>query len=509
MDWDYRKIRKRSWNTAFKKGFKSWWLLVCIIFIFAFIGASDTSQATIIDAADQIVGLDNPAMVKNVEILQEYVAGSSIVEKIPFVTSEFAVTIIESLSKDATWIIQLFGANMAYFQRNQGEIIFFMSVAAIITMCVRFFIQNTALIGRHRYVMENRFHKKMKIRRIFAPYHLKNLPNIIWVSFRYNITLMLWYFTIIGGIYKTYQYSMIPYILAENPNVKWREARKLSTIMTKGYKWKMFCTQLSYIYIWILKPVPIAGICITVPLEVQLNADFYFFLREKMLYSDHSGYFIERVFDEAPYVERKDGFEINEDSYLLKNLVSDKAADKTGKREYLLTDFIMMFFIFCFIGWLWEVGLYIVRDHQLVNRGVMYGPWLPIYGSGGAAIIFLLNRFKEKWSKLFVLTIVLCGALEYMSSLLLDFIYNVSYWDYKDMFLNLNGRICFAGLLAFGLGGMFGVYVGAPKIKMYMSILSRKKQIALCLILTGLFAADLICCALFGFNSGSGVGGEI
>ena len=62
--------------------------------------------------------------------------------------------------------------------------------------------------------------------------------------------------------------------------------------------------------------------------------------------------------------------------------------------KYKLTDFIVMFFAFCLVGWLWEVGLHLVKDHVFVNRGMMYGPWIPIYGFGGVFIIFFLNRFK-------------------------------------------------------------------------------------------------------------------
>ena len=58
---------------------------------------------------------------------------------------------------------------------------------------------------------------------------------------------------LIPGIYKTFQYAMVPYILAENPSVTWKEARELSKQMTKGYKWKMFLVRLSYVNIWILE----------------------------------------------------------------------------------------------------------------------------------------------------------------------------------------------------------------------------------------------------------------
>ena len=56
---------------------------------------------------------------------------------------------------------------------------------------------------------------------------------------------------------------------------------------------------------------------------------------------------------------------------------------------------ICFFFTFSFAGWLWEVFLHVYLDHALVNRGVLYGPWLPIYGFG-VLILFLLRRFAKK-----------------------------------------------------------------------------------------------------------------
>lgn len=101
----------------------------------------------------------------------------------------------------------------------------------------------------------------------------------------------------------------------------------------------------------------------------------------------------------------------------------------------------------------------------------------------------------------------ICGVLEYIASWILDFFFNSHYWNYKKFFLNLNGRICLVGLLAFGIGSLFGVYIAAPKLSRFMHKKSRKTQILICAVLSTAFIIDLICCALFGFNAGSGVGG--
>lgn len=68
------------------------------------------------------------------------------------------------------------------------------------------------------------------------------------------------------------------------------------------------------------------------------------------------------------------------------------------------------------MGWVWEVSLHLITDGVFVNRGVLHGPWLPIYGTGGVMILAVLNKFREKPLVEFLLTIVLCGCVEYFTS---------------------------------------------------------------------------------------------
>ena len=50
-----------------------------------------------------------------------------------------------------------------------------------------------------------------------------------------------------------------------------------------------------------------------------------------------------------------------------------------------------MFFGFCLVGWLWEVTLHLITHGEFVNRGMLHGPWLPIYGGGVVMIAVLLG----------------------------------------------------------------------------------------------------------------------
>ena len=162
-------------------------------------------------------------------------------------------------------------------------------------------------------------------------------------------------------------------------------------------------------------------------------------------------------------------------------------------RKYSIWSLIAMFFIFAIIGWVWEVILHIIVDGEFVKRGVLHGPWLPIYGYGGILILTVLNKFRDKPLIQFLTIIVLCGTIEYFTAVYLDYAYNgQKWWDYTGYFLNLHGKICAEGLLVFGLGGIAVVYIGAPLLDNIIQKIDRKKLITVCCILLVLFIFDNI-----------------
>lgn len=171
-----------------------------------------------------------------------------------------------------------------------------------------------------------------------------------------------------------------------------------------------------------------------------------------------------------------------------------KVGDNCEKNSESLCSMVMIFFSMSLTGWLWEVGLHLITDGSFVNRGFLHGPWLPIYGSGSVLILVFLNKLRKRPLLEFLSIILLCGCIEYYISWLLEQIYDgKKWWDYSDYFLNLNGRICAEGLLAFGFGGMLLVYVVAPLLDHAFRRIPKKVLVTVCLILILLFCADLIC----------------
>lgn len=157
--------------------------------------------------------------------------------------------------------------------------------------------------------------------------------------------------------------------------------------------------------------------------------------------------------------------------------------------------YTLLFFGLSFVGWLWEVLIYLVRDGNFVNRGVLTGPWLPIYGAGGILLTLLLGKNERKPWKVFLLSLLSCSALEYLAGWYLEEYWSVRWWDYSGSFCNLNGRICLTGSLLFGAGGLLLVCYAVPFVRnLYRKICTKasgRRAVALAaVILLFLFAAD-------------------
>lgn len=159
-------------------------------------------------------------------------------------------------------------------------------------------------------------------------------------------------------------------------------------------------------------------------------------------------------------------------------------------RSYPVWVLILLFILFCFIGWSWEVALHMIQTGQFANRGTLHGPWLPIYGTGGIVVLIFCSRFRWNPMLEFFTAMLLCGILEYTSALYLETRYHQKWWSYEGYFLNLHGRICAEGLLVFGVGCCVIVYLVAPVFDYMLSKVRTSVLIGLSAVLFAAYWAD-------------------
>lgn len=124
--------------------------------------------------------------------------------------------------------------------------------------------------------------------------------------------------------------------------------------------------------------------------------------------------------------------------------------------------YFLLFITYAFLGWLLEVVGKLIEQKRFINRGFLIGPYCPIYGFGALLITFLLKKYTEDPIALFIMAIVVCGVLEYLTSFFMEKIFHARWWDYSQKKFNINGRVCLDTIIPFGLLGMFIMYVSNP-----------------------------------------------
>ena len=206
----------------------------------------------------------------------------------------FVVTLIAStLTGEKTTIIERIqdfaSNNISYdtspiFYSSNFQYIFysFISVASILGIFYTIFIGNVIVVGKNRYFIKNHV-ENPELGEIFSGFK-GNYLNVVKIMFLMDLKTLLWLFLfIVPGIIKAYEYSMIPYLLAENPNLSADEAFSLSKQMTTGQKADLFVLDLSFIG-WIILGLICCGIGIlfVLPYPQATRAEVYLNLKESV-----------------------------------------------------------------------------------------------------------------------------------------------------------------------------------------------------------------------------------
>lgn len=177
---------------------------------------------------------------------------------------------------------------------------------------------------------------------------------------------------------------------------------------------------------------------------------------------------------------------------------------RSAAESYSPLSLIFLFFFFSFIGWCWEVGYHLVIDHRFINRGMLFGPWLPIYGVGGVMILLVLRHFFERPGKLFFMIMLVCGTIEYLTGWALETIWHTRWWDYREYTFQIQGRVSLIGLLIFGTGGLTIVYWIAPRFNQWLGKKEGKNEEIIAFLLLALFLID-VCYSILHPNQGAGI----
>lgn len=181
-------------------------------------------------------------------------------------------------------------------------------------------------------------------------------------------------------------------------------------------------------------------------------------------------------------------------------MISNRQLGKTG---ILLPEAVLYFVFYSVFGWCYEVFLEVFVYHWgFTNRGVLFGPYCPVYGFGALAFLILIyplikdRPLKERLVRIplvFILSLLIATSLELATSYILEAVTGSWPWQtYKSYAVNFQGRIALSPSVRFGIGGVLFLYVLQPLFEKAVHALGEKRVRLLAVLSIIILAADLI-----------------
>ena len=246
--------RKELKDRAKKVVHKNYWTAIVVCFLIAlFTGEFGTSIVGIWQSGDSmdpnyVIHRKQERLERQEDEIDSFFTKRNIKETLSNHQWKILETVEDNLNsamKSQKYIFKIWDA-ITSFNINQTKLGVLLCIAAILAFAFTVFIADPLIVGGKKYFLKAREETSTKIGVIGEIFQKEYWMNIVVIMFLRNIYNALWYLTIIGGIIKTYEYRMIPYILAENPKINRKEAFKISKQMMKGNKWKTFILDMSF-----------------------------------------------------------------------------------------------------------------------------------------------------------------------------------------------------------------------------------------------------------------------
>ncbi|WP_251859623.1 DUF975 family protein [Clostridium sp. Marseille-Q2269] len=172
-----------------------------------------------------------------------------------------------------------------------NKLLIFLGSIAIIIMILRVLVGYMLEVGGRKFFIKAAEGKNNKG---YLGYCFKKdrYFGVLLTMLLRTIFITLWtLLLIIPGIIKTYAYSMVPYILADNPSIGAERAIQLSNEMTRGEKWNIFVLDLSFLGWYVLGALALGiGVLFVNPYAYATHAELYLILRKKAIESGKTSY---------------------------------------------------------------------------------------------------------------------------------------------------------------------------------------------------------------------------
>ena len=162
---------------------------------------------------------------------------------------------------------------------------------------------------------------------------------------------------------------------------------------------------------------------------------------------------------------------------------------------------IMAYFvIYSVVGYIIETIFGIITKGVWESRqSFLYGPFCAIYGLGASIMIMFLHKYSKNYSRLFIGGFIVGSIVEYLVSWIGESLLGVKWWDYSDMPLNINGRICVYFSIFWGFLALYLIASFNPRIDRLINWIKSKLSVkALKALTTTVTLVLLIDCIVTG-----------
>ena len=162
----------------------------------------------------------------------------------------------------------------------------------------------------------------------------------------------------------------------------------------------------------------------------------------------------------------------------------------------VIAQYFVEFVFYSFLGWVWESIYCTAKERKWADRGFLFGPICPIYGSCVvitsalfSALDFLSSPDFPIWG-IFIICYIGSAVAEYATSWVLEKRFHARWWDYSTIPLNINGRICVPVSIGFGLAGIAVVKLLIPTVEGIHELVNPVVYEVLAIIFAMILGAD-------------------
>lgn len=158
--------------------------------------------------------------------------------------------------------------------------------------------------------------------------------------------------------------------------------------------------------------------------------------------------------------------------------------------SYSVKEWLLLFYIYCFLGWCFESAYVSLRTRHLVNRGFMKAPFLPLYGSGAILLLWVSKVFEGNILLTYVVGLIAATLLELFTGMIMEMIFQIKYWNYSNQRFNFKGHICLTSSIAWGFMTLLVTRVIHEPIASVLLIIPEIVKDVVVLLLTAILIWD-------------------